>query len=104
LARSSVTPQKEMQALTFQDLTHPEDLEVDLDYLEQLIAGDFPHYSMEKRYIHKNGSLVWINLTVGLERHPSGEPKYTISVIEDITSRKQAEKALRESEEKISKP
>ena len=93
------TPE-EMEALTFQEITHPEDLEADLDYARQLIAGNIPHYSMEKRYIHKNGSLVWINLTVGLERYPSGEPNYMIGVIEDITTRKEAEKALRESEEK----
>jgi len=92
--------QEEMQTLTFQDITHPEDIEPDLDYIRQLMAGDIPHYSMEKRYIHKNGSLVWINLTVGVERYPSGETNYTIAVIEDITARKEAEKALRESEER----
>lgn len=89
---------EELLALTFQDITHPDDLEADLDYLRQLLAGDIPHYSMEKRYFRKNGSIVWINLTVGLERYPSGEPNYAIAVIQDISDRKMTEFALRESE------
>ncbi|OUL20428.1 PAS domain S-box protein [Nostoc sp. 106C] len=90
-------PQAELQTLTFQEITHPEDLAADLQQAEKLLAGEISTYSMEKRYIRKNGSIVWINLTASLVRNRFGEPNYFISVIEDISSRKQAEAFLRES-------
>ena len=95
--------QKELEARTFQDITHPNDLEADLENVHQLLAGKIQTYSMEKRYIRKDGSYVWINLTVALVREPSlqpqqpGKPQYFISVVEDISERKQAEKKLRQS-------
>ena len=85
----------EMMGLTFQDITHPDDLETDLAYARQLLAGEIPTYSMEKRYIRKDGSPVWINLTVSLARTPEGQPDYFISVVEDISQRKQAEELFR---------
>jgi PAS domain S-box-containing protein len=88
----------EMLSLNFQDITYPEDLDADLKHVAQLLSGEIDSYSMEKRYCHKDGSIVWINLTVSLVRDASGRPKYFISVIEDIAERKRAEKALRESE------
>jgi PAS domain S-box-containing protein len=87
----------ELLSKTFQDITHPDDLEVELRYTRQLIAGDLGTYSMEKRYLRKEGSVVWINLTVSLVRDASGDPSYTIAVIEDITERKHAEQGLRRS-------
>ncbi len=87
----------EMLSLTFQDITHPEDLNADLDYLHQVLAGEISTYSMEKRYIRKDKSLQWVNLTVSLVREVSGEPKYFISVVEDINARKQAEAAQQQS-------
>jgi PAS domain S-box-containing protein len=91
-------PREELLGLTFQDITYPEDLEMDLDYVRRLLAGEIDTYSVEKRYLRKDGSLVWINLTASLMRAPAGEPVYFIAVIEDITERKRAEEALRESE------
>ena len=88
---------EEMLLLTFQDITHPEDLNADLDYLRQVLAGEISTYSMEKRYIRKDRSLQWVNLTVSLVREVSGEPKYFISVIEDINARKQAEAGQEQS-------
>ena len=82
--------------LTFQDITHPDDLDTDLAYVEQMLAGEIQTYSMEKRYIRKDGSEVWINLTVALVRHGDGEPAFFISVVEDISARKQAEAVLQE--------
>jgi two-component system sensor histidine kinase UhpB len=73
--------------------TFPADLEADLAYVEQLLAGERPTYAMEKRYIRANGSLVWINLTVSLVRDQEGTPQYFISVIEDIDERKRVEEA-----------
>lgn len=92
---------EEIQKLTFQDITHPDDLDADLAYVEQMLAGEIQTYSMEKRYIRKDGSLIWVNLTVGLRRDPEGQPNYFVSVVEDISQRKQAEKALRKSEANI---
>ena len=86
-------------ALSFQDITYPPDLEADLDFFGRVLAGEIANYSMEKRYVRKDGSLVWINLTVSLVHAPSGNPAYFVSVIEDIQRRKDAEAALRDSEE-----
>lgn len=91
---------EELMGKTFQDITHPEDLATDLKYAHQMLRKEIPTYSMEKRYIHKNGSHVWINLTVSLVHRPSGDPAYFIAFIEDITRRKQAEdQILRLNEE-----
>jgi PAS domain S-box-containing protein len=91
-------PREELIRKTFQDITHPDDLDADLEQARQLLAGEIETYSMEKRYIKMDGSTVWINLTVSLVREPSGEPAYFIAVIEDIAERKKAEEALGQSE------
>ncbi|MFZ2540483.1 MAG: PAS domain S-box protein [Gallionella sp.] len=85
---------KELFMRTFQDITHPDDLDLDLSHMRKLLAGETSTYSMEKRYFHKNGEIVWINLTVALVRHADGNPDYFISVIENITARKRAETQL----------
>ena len=76
---------------TFQDITHPDDLRKDLDNLHQLLARVIPSYSMEKRYFHRDGSVVLINLSVSLVRDKFGNPKHFISQIEDITERRRGE-------------
>jgi PAS domain S-box-containing protein len=86
---------QELLALSFQEITHPEDLGADLENAGRLLSGKIDSYSMEKRYLRKDQSLVWINLTVGLVREPSGAPAYFISVVEDITERKESGEALR---------
>ena len=88
----------ELLARTFQDITHPDDLDTDLAYVRQMLAGERRTYSMEKRYFRKEGSIVWVNLTVSLTRNGSGQPKYFISVVEDISQRKKAEEGLGQSE------
>ncbi|MDY6940704.1 MAG: PAS domain S-box protein [Cyanobacteriota bacterium] len=92
---------EELLEKTFYDLTHPDDLEIDLAYIARMLAGEIQTYTLEKRYIHKNGSIIWINLTVSLVRDKAGEPKYFISAIEDIGDRKRVEASLRESEERF---
>ena len=82
---------QELLQKTFQDITYPEDLDADLENVRQVLAGEIPTYSMEKRYMRKDGSLAWINLTVSMVRNASGDPTYFISVIEDIGQRKKAE-------------
>jgi PAS domain S-box-containing protein len=88
---------EELLQRTFQDITHPEDLEAGLKQARRLITGEIRTHSTEKRYIRKDGSVVWANLAVSLVREPSGEPKYFISIIEDISQRKEAEKRLQNS-------
>lgn len=88
----------ELLEKTFQDITHPDDFDADLEYVHQLLADEIDTYSLEKRYIRKNGSLVWINLTFCIVRDSAGEAKYFISILEDINDRKQAEKTLKENE------
>jgi PAS domain S-box-containing protein len=95
------TPE-ELRERTFQDITHPDDLNADLEYVRQMLASEIQTYSIEKRYIRKDGSQIWINLTVSLVREPTGEPKYFISVIENIHERKQAEEALAQSLKELS--
>ncbi|MCU0629810.1 MAG: PAS domain S-box protein [Methanoregulaceae archaeon] len=92
----------ELQGMTFQDITHPDDLDTDLEYVRQMIAGEIRTYQMEKRYFHKLGYIIWVLLSVSLVRDNHGKPRYFISQIENITSRKRAEDALKESEERLS--
>ncbi|MEL6406252.1 MAG: PAS domain S-box protein [Chloroflexota bacterium] len=89
--------QEELRTRTFQDLTHPDDLQADETLVQQLLAGAIESYSMEKRYICKDGQLVWANLTVSLVRDMTGKPNYFISIVEDIRKRKRIETTLRET-------
>ncbi|GAA4735759.1 PAS domain S-box protein [Flavisolibacter ginsenosidimutans] len=93
---------EELLSSTFQRITHPDDLNDDLRLLQEVLAGERESYTLEKRYIHRSGSVVWINLTVSLVRHDDGMPKYFISVVEDIGERKRAEEKILESEERLS--
>lgn len=77
--------------LTFQGITHPDDLAADLVLVQELLEGKKSYYSMEKRYISKQGHIVWIILSVSLVKEPSGEPLYFIAQIQNITPRKQNE-------------
>lgn len=89
----------ELLQTTFQDLTHPDDLENDLAYVHDLLAGRRLGYRMEKRYFHKLGHVVDIQLDVSLLRDEQGEPLYFISHIQDISERKQAHHELFEAKE-----
>jgi PAS domain S-box-containing protein len=91
----------ELLEKTFQDITHPDDLQSDLDLVAQLLAGKIEHYQMEKRYFHKDGHLVWIRLSVSLILDAHGNPIHFVSQIEDITKDRQLEEGLRASEQKF---
>src|SRR5262245_25315940 len=69
--------------------------------MQHMLAGEINTYSMEKRYFRKDGSVVWVDLTVSMTRKADGSPDYFISIIEDITSRRQAEEKLRNNEERL---
>ena len=89
-------PRDELMKLTFQDITHPEDLETDLNFVRQILSGEIKSHSMEKRYIRKDRSTVWVILTVSLVRTASGAPLHFISVVEDITEQRRAETEAQE--------
>ncbi|MEO5343759.1 MAG: PAS domain S-box protein, partial [Gammaproteobacteria bacterium SHHR-1] len=93
--------EKELLGKTFHEITHPDDLDADLDQIQRMLTGTIDSYSMEKRYIRKDGSRVWVNLTVALIWTPERTPDYFVSVIEDIDRRKQAELALQLSERRF---
>ena len=92
---------EELHTKTFGDITHPDDLEADLALAHRVRVGEIPTYSMEKRYLRKDGSIVWVILTVSLLRDSEGEPQHYISVIEDINDRKLAEDELRAAEHRL---
>jgi len=75
--------------IDFQTITHPDDLNTDLDYLKAMVAGDRKTYQMEKRYFHSDGHVVWVLLSVSLAHKHDGSPKYFVSQIQDISARKQ---------------
>jgi len=82
----------ELCQLTFQQITHPDDLAADLAETEKIRRGELSHFSMEKRYIRKDGSTVWVNLTVSAARDVAGRMKHFISLLEDITERREADR------------
>ncbi|HFT7392695.1 TPA: PAS domain S-box protein [Aeromonas hydrophila] len=86
--------QDELLKLTFQDITHPDDLDTDLSLLQQLINNDIDHYQLEKRYITKSGRSVWIQLIVTKKLSNNGELEYFISIIKNIQEQKEAEASL----------
>ncbi|MFN8380526.1 MAG: PAS domain S-box protein [Anaerolineales bacterium] len=92
--------EEELISKTFQEITHPEDLETDLNNLDQLLAGKVQSYQMEKRYQHKLGHYVWGALNVSLVKNDDNTPLYFISQIQDITETKRANETLRESEKR----
>jgi diguanylate cyclase (GGDEF)-like protein/PAS domain S-box-containing protein len=85
---------EELLQKTFQQITHPDDLEADLELVQQMLQNKRKTYSMEKRYFHKNGQTIWISLTVSLIRSAEGEAKYFVAIIEDINFRKEMEREL----------
>ncbi|MBD2596433.1 PAS domain S-box protein [Nostoc spongiaeforme FACHB-130] len=88
---------EELELRTFQEITHPDDLNESLKYVDEILLGNIQTYSIEKRYFRKDGAVIWINLTVSLTHHSSGEPKYFIAVIEDISDRKQSQAQIQAS-------
>lgn len=89
---------EQLLTLTFGEITHPEDLQADWEQAQALLQGRTSNYSTEKRYLRPDGSTVWVVLSVSVQRREDGQPDFFISTIQDITKRKEAEAALRESE------
>ena len=91
----------ELLKRTFQDITHPDDVERDVANAKKILAGEINTYQMEKRYFHKNGSIVWVMLSVSLVRDDEGKPRFFISQIQDVTRRKESEEQLGEAAKEI---
>src|SRR5439155_18046548 len=85
----------ELLAKDFRELTHPDDLQANLEQVERLLRGEVRTFSLEKRYLRRDGTPVWVNLTASLVRGPQGEPRYSISVLEDVDTHRRAEDEVR---------
>ncbi len=92
---------EELRQMVFTEFTHPEDRDKDMVLYRELLTGERDSYQIEKRYFRKDGQCVWAGLSVTLIREPSGQPKFALSIVKDITERKRAEEALQESEERL---
>ncbi len=88
--------EQELLERTFQDITHPDDLEADLDFVRRMLAGDLPAYCMEKRYLRKDGQSVWILLSVFRSHNEMGKPFLFVTHVQDISERKLAEGLIKE--------
>jgi PAS domain S-box-containing protein len=93
--------EEELLSLSFQDITYPDDLDGDLKYVRQMLNGERSNYNMEKRYIRKDGQIVWVLLSVSLVRDLHGEPVHFVSQVQDITERKKSERYLQEAHERL---
>jgi PAS domain S-box-containing protein len=90
-----------LEGMTFADITHPDDVEADLNLVRDVLSGARQSYVLEKRYIHKSGNTVDVSIAVSMVRRADGTPDYLISAVQDITQRKCAEAALRQNEEQL---
>lgn len=95
LCRITGYSEQELTQLTFQDITHPDDLDADLSDSTRLLQGEIPSYQMDKRYYCKDGRLVWKRLSGSLIRDADGRPLHFIAHIEDISARRRDEELLR---------
>lgn len=91
---------EELEEFTVNDIAHPEDLDLSPTFMDRATSGEVEHAIFEKRYFHKNGRIVYGQVSSSLVRDAQGVPQYFISHVQDITERKRAEEALRESEDR----
>jgi PAS domain S-box-containing protein len=91
---------EELLQMHFFDITHPEDRPKDIDKFRRLVSGEITQYSNEKRYIRKDGQIVWVHVHLSMVRDEAGKPLHTVAIVQDITERKQVQEALRQSQER----
>lgn len=92
---------EELRRLSFADVTHPDDLAAELVLHEQVLAGQRDAFRLNKRYIHKDGRIVWGHLAAAVTRHPDGTPASMIGMLLDVTGQRQAVPPLHQSEERF---
>ncbi|MFV8364674.1 PAS domain S-box protein [Flavobacterium sp. ZT3P35] len=90
--------QQEMKDKNFQSITHPDDLVIDLLSLKKVVSGEIKEYNLEKRYFTKSGTIIWVNLSVSALFKKGEKLTSLISIVEDITSKKEAEHLIKKSE------
>ena len=90
LAKMTGYTEEELMGLSFPEITHPDDLTLDVSQAQRLLHGEIPGYTIEKRYIKKTGEIIWVNLSGSIIRGEAGEPLYFIAQIEDITRARSA--------------
>jgi len=93
--------QPEMLALNFLDITHADDRQAHVAHQRRACAGEIPSFTIEKRYLRKDGAVVWVSISSSLVRDETGAPEYYISVYEDVTDRKRANQRLRDDERQL---
>ncbi len=89
----------ELLGMTFLDLTHPEDRQTDTERFQRMVRGEIPEYFAEKRYIRKDGRVVWVQVSANMVRDAAGRPLHAVAVIQDVTERRRAEAEVRELNE-----
>ena len=94
---------EELVGLTFQEITPPGDRPPSSSALQNLMGGAVPHFSFEKRYVRKDGSLTWVNLTITIQRDSEGHPVHFITMVQDIDARKEVEERLAIAQESLRK-
>jgi PAS domain S-box-containing protein len=92
---------QELEKMSFETITHPDDLAEDIELGNKLINGEISSFQLEKRYIHKNGESIWVQLNISLVYDKKGSPLHFISQVQNINDRKKAELALHRSQRKI---
>ncbi|HZL11527.1 MAG TPA: PAS domain S-box protein [Prolixibacteraceae bacterium] len=92
---------EELMKLTFRDVTHPDDISIDIEAIENLISGHIQKHITQKRYVRENGQIIWANRALSKFFSSDLETSYALAMIEDITERKNAEEELRKSEQKF---
>ncbi|CAA9339559.1 MAG: Sensory box histidine kinase/response regulator [uncultured Gemmatimonadetes bacterium] len=91
----------ELHAMLFSEITHPDDVGTDWELFGDLVAGERTHYQVEKRYFRADGSILWTHLNVSLVRDAESAPCFTVGIMEDVTERRRAEEALRQSQDEL---
>jgi two-component system cell cycle sensor histidine kinase/response regulator CckA len=91
-------PRDELLKMTWTEMTHPEDLDANVRSFDRLLSGEIDHYELEKRFVRKDGTIIWTLLSAGCVRNADGAVDHLVVLVEDISERKAAEEALRASE------
>ncbi len=94
-------PSSELVGKTLQEVVHPDDLEPNLALFDLLVRGELPSFSIEKRFIHRDGSIVWTQVTASLQRDAAGQPANCIAIVQDISERKRLEGELRQAHARL---
>ncbi len=92
---------EELVDMTWAEMTYPDDLAEDVAQFNRLLSGEIKQYDLEKRFVRKNGAVIWVDLAVGCVRDPQGNVEYVVALLNDISQRKKAEDLLRDSKERF---